>query len=183
MVPTHVSPPLETYVGNLVSALALHPVLCAELTRAATSTLQAFVRAHTVLTSVFALPPGWRQAMAAWKQAEGRMATALTAAQGGMGNWASKAGERPKASLVFGAQVKDWFARPENAAAVFAAVMRHRCRVRRGGESMLYALQGSAEDRVRHCAVEEKGAEVDRRAARKRREDVEDELADVLAEV
>lgn len=189
LIPTHVHPPLETYVSALVSALALHPALDAQLTRAATASLGAFVRAHCVLSASFHLPRGWRQAMAAWKRLAGRTATPLTAGQGGMGNWASKAGERPQPALVFGddaaAQVQDWYARPENARAVFAVVMRHRCRERRGGQSMLYALDGSAEDRVRHCRLPRKRAldDSERRAAQKRRQDLEDDLADILDEV
>lgn len=187
IIPTHVHPPLEIYVSNLISALALHPTLVAELSRSATASMAAFVRAHCVLSSVFYLPPRWRESMAAWKKLAGRTATALTAGQGGMGDWASKAGERPKPALVFGddTEVEDWYARPENARAVFAVVMRHRCRERRGGESMLYALNGSAEDRVKHCKPPrtESLTEDDRRAAQKRREDLEEDLADILEEV
>lgn len=187
LIPTHMHPPLEIYVSNLVSALALHPTLVAQLSRSATASLDAFVRAHCVLSSVFHLPPGWRESMATWKKLAGRTATALTVGEGGVGDWASKAGERPKPALVFGAdtEVEDWYARPDNARAVFAIVMRHRCRERRGGENLLYALDGSAEDRVKHCKPPRTGAldDNDRRAAHKRREDLEEDLIDILEEV
>lgn len=187
LIPTYMHPPLEIYVSNLVSALALHPTLEAQLSRSATASLDAFVRAHTVLSSVFHLPRGWRESMAAWKKRSGRSATPLTVGEGGMGDWASRAGERPKPALVFGADtlVEDWYARPENARAVFAVVMRHRCRERRGGENMLYALEGSAEDRVKHCKIPRTGEldENDRRAAQKRREDLDEDLVDILEQV
>lgn len=187
LIPTHMHPPLEIYVSNLVSALALHPTLVAQLSRSATASLDAFVRAHTVLSSSFHLPPGWREAMAAWKKRSGRSATPFTVGEGGMGDWASKAGERPKPAAVFGpeTQVEDWYVRPENARAVFAIVMRHRCSERRGGENMLYALEGSAEDRAKHCKLPHVGEldENDRRAAQKRREDLDEDLVDILEEV
>lgn len=125
--------------------------------------------------------------MAAWKKRSGRSATPFTVGEGGMGDWASKAGERPKPAAVFGpeTQVEDWYVRPENARAVFAIVMRHRCSERRGGENMLYALEGSAEDRVKHCKLPHVGEldENDRRAAQKRREDLDEDLVDILEEV
>ncbi|EKD03552.1 hypothetical protein A1Q2_02135 [Trichosporon asahii var. asahii CBS 8904] len=137
------------------------------LSRSATASLDAFVRAHTVLSSSFHLPPGWREAMAAWKKRSGRSATPFTVGEGGMGDWASKAGERPKPAAVFGpeTQVED-------------------CE-RRGGENMLYALEGSAEDRVKHCKLPHVGEldENDRRAAQKRREDLDEDLVDILEEV
>lgn len=193
---THIHPPLEAHIANLVAALALHPTLAGGLSSRATSALTALVRGQRLLAADFYLPPDWKSALDEWRAVqcsesagfdmssspEARSGLGFAGGPGGVVTWGRKAGETPTAEAMLGEGAEDWYCLPRNVAGAWELAIRHRVRARRPGESALYALNGSAQDRVQHMRRPE-DAHTLREESRQRKAIVDEALHQILLSV
>jgi hypothetical protein len=199
---THIHPPLESHINNLLAALSLHPTLEANLTARAAACLNTLVKGQRILTGQFELPEGWLEHLHAWRAAKwveaeydagvgsSLPASALrprTAAgeaggygggPGGVETWGQRAGETPTPASMLGPGATDWYCDPDNVEGAWELAVRHRVRARRPGESTLFALNGSAQERVQYAR--QTGS---KEAARRRRKEVDDALVQILQDV
>lgn len=199
---THIHPPLENHINNVVAALSLHPTLEANISARAAACFTTLVKGQRLLATPFDLPPGWLEHLRAWRTAKWREteydagvgsslpASTLNARSGdeggygggpgGVETWAQRAGEVPTPEAMLGEGATDWFCLPENVAGAWELAVRHRVRARRPGGAMLFALNGSAQERVGYARKQ--GAN-SREAARRRRAEMDDALVQILLDV
>lgn len=207
---THIHPPLEHHINNVLAALSLHPSLESNISARAAACLTSLVKGQRLLATPFDLPPGWRDHLRAWRatrwsedEYDAGIASVLPASTlssatgrdttrngeaggygggpGGVETWGQRAGEVPSAEAMLGEGATDWYCMPENVAGAWELAVRHRVRTRRPGGSTLFALNGSAQERVQY-ARKDRGSK-SRQAARRRREEVDDALVQILLDV
>lgn len=188
---THIHPPLETHIANLIGALALHPKIAAGLSTRGSAAFTALVRSQRLLAADFYLPPDWKQALDKWRvvqcvdrsmseqSADVGEPRGLAGGPGGVVTWGRRAGEAPTPESMLGPEAEDWYCLPRNVAAAFELAVRHRVRARRPGEAALYAMNGSALDRVQHERRPE-DAQEHREEAAQRRHEVDRVLQQIL---
>ncbi|CAK9783571.1 hypothetical protein CC85DRAFT_304398 [Cutaneotrichosporon oleaginosum] len=198
---THIHPPLESHINNLLTALSLHPTLEARLTSRASACFNTLIKGQRILAGPFELPEGWLEHLRAWradKWAEAEYdagagsslpASALHSrtlankggyggGPGGVDTWGQRAGETPTPASMLGPGATDWYCDPDNVEGAFELAIRHRVHVRRPGEATLFALNGSAQERVQYARqTEAKGK------ARQRRKEIDAALVRLLQEV
>lgn len=183
---THIHPPLEVHISNLVAALSLHPSLASTITVRAEEALTRLVRAQRLLASPFDLPPDWEENVHTWQREVGnpnaarrQAAGGLSGGPGGVDTWARRAGEVPRTEAVVGPGGDEWYCLPENVAGAWALAVRHRVRVREPGQGALYQLNGTAQERAAKASKHEGTV---RETARHRRE-VDHALEELLLTV
>lgn len=206
---THIHPPLESHINNVLAALSLHPTLEANISARAAACLTMLVKGQRLLATPFTLPDGWLDHLRAWRSAkwaeaeyDAGVGSALPASElnsrkgssnagegeaagygggpGGVETWAQRAGEVPTPEAMLGPGATDWFCMPENVAGAWELAVRHRVRTRPPGGSTLFALNGSAQERVQYARKE---GSTSREAARRRRAEVDDALVQILLDV
>lgn len=200
---THIHPPLESHINNLLAALSLHPTLEANLSARATACLNTLVKGQRILAGPFDLPEGWIDHLHAWRAAkwaeleyEAGVGSSLPASalqppgitggggfgggRGGVETWSQRAGEVPTPETMLGPGATDWYCDPDNVEGAWELAVRHRVRARRHGQTMLFARDGSAQERVQYARGETGGS---REAARRRRKEVDDALVQILQDV
>lgn len=145
---THIHPPLQVHISNLLSALSAHASLLPTLTGRAVRLFPLFVKAHRLLSGPFILPPDWKDAL--------HRHTSLpdSGKSGGQGrkeevdSWARLAGEEPTLANLTGIpeDAEDgWYASSENVNGVWSLCMRHRVRLRgKKSGGIMWMLQTSA---------------------------------------
>ncbi|KAL1409999.1 hypothetical protein Q8F55_003999 [Vanrija albida] len=186
---THVHPPLEVHISNLVAALSLHPALASSISARAEEALNRLIRAQRLLASPFDLPPNWEDNLHTWQHEVGNPNAAarrqvkatggLSGGPGGVDTWARRAGEVPRTAAVVGPGCDEWYCLPENVAGAWALAVRHRVRVREPGQGALYQLNGTARERAAKVSKHEGSV---KEAAGRRRE-VDQALEELLLTV
>ncbi|GMK58169.1 hypothetical protein CspeluHIS016_0502010 [Cutaneotrichosporon spelunceum] len=198
---THIHPPLESHINNLLAALSLHPSLEANLSARATASLSTLVKAQRILAGTFDLPDGWQDNLHAWQAAKSAQAeydagagSTLPASAlrsrvmgdvagygggpGGVDTWSQRAGETPTPVEMLGPGANDWYCDPGNVEAAWELAVRHRVRSRQPGQAPLFALDGSAQERLQYARQRHT-----KETARQQRKEVDDALVQVLHEV
>lgn len=192
---THIHPPLETHISNLIAALAMNPEVTTALTARATAALAVLTQTHRLLAGDFDVPSGWRIRLHEYQRAmrgsgDSRIDDSapftrsarrgLGGGPGGVATWNLRAGEPPTATAMLGPGAEAWYCMPENVAGAWELAVRHRVRVRRPGEGILYAIDGSAQERAERARRLEQDP---RHAARRRRTEIDDALEEILLNV
>ncbi|BEJ13189.1 hypothetical protein CspHIS471_0303630 [Cutaneotrichosporon sp. HIS471] len=198
---THIHPPLESHINNLLAALSLHQSLEANLSARATASLNSLVKAQRILAGPFDLPDGWQENLHAWQAAksaeaeyEAGFGSSLPASAlrsrtagnvggygggpGGVDTWSQRAGETPTPVKMLGPGANDWYCDPGNVEGAWELGVRHRVRSRQPGQAPLFALNGSAQERVQYARQR-----ATKEASRRQRKEVDDALVQILQEV
>lgn len=194
LILTHIHPPLELHIANLIAAACLHPQLEANISQSGNTAVTQLVKAHRLLSEPFPLPHSWQTSLETWRRTNdpsgsdkrvGRAARADTSfigGPGGVATWAVRAGEVPRADKMLGYGAQDWYCTPDNVAGAWELAIRHRIRVREPGDAALYALNATAQDRAEH-ARKHQTVQAAKDAARKRRMVLDEALDGMLLSV
>jgi hypothetical protein len=168
---THIHPPLQLRISNLLSAVSLHPLLHSTITGRVLRSFPEVARAHRLLSGPYNLPSSDRCSPLAQPPAreDSDKRFGLSGGKGGIETWAELAGEEP--SLAEGEE--GWYARPENIEGVFNLCLRHRVRARGDKGEVMWLLSGSAVDPPSSRSKREKAT----------RRDVERIMDDILLNV
>ncbi|RXK39472.1 hypothetical protein M231_03305 [Tremella mesenterica] len=101
---THIHPPLQIHISNLVSSLHSHPRLSSTLTSRSVLLLPDLVRAHRLLSRRFDLPPNWQSALSSTRIEGDELG--VGGGKGGVLTWAKVAGEEPSLSQLYSMTAK-----------------------------------------------------------------------------
>lgn len=186
---SHIHPPLDLHISNLVAAAELHPRIAAGISQTGSQVLSDMVRGQRLLASPFTLPQGWRGHLDAWRALHepntsplGSNNVGYAGGPGGVSTWGERAGELPTAEKMLGPAAEDWFCTPDNVAGAWELAIRHRLRVLEPGETALYALNSSALERTEQSR-KDMNPKNQRDAARKRRLVLDEALEQMLVSV
>lgn len=205
---THIHPPLQTHISNLVSSLSTHPRLHSAITGRAVLGFPEYIKAHRLISAQFTLPEGWEAAAQTRDEVEGAARASLGGIiprlrkqdEGWVDTWGILAGEGPDPSELASGKILEgdsdsWNldCQMGNIEAVFALALRHRISWRKQRDEVMWLLKGSA---VQSCLSQVKGAPTlgasggvagieekkkEKRRERRRRRDVDVILEEVMS--